>query len=535
MPISRTPLRRALWLALALALLLIPARTHAATAPAANLAPTDDAYTSSAVAARNFGRARMLVVSRRPAQRAFVRFNLGAPPARGFRATLFVYSLSTSSKGLLLRHASDTGWDERTLTGARMPRTGPRAVRSGALRARHWKAIDVTRLVNSSGVVSLALAAAGPQRVVLASREDAAHTPRLALRYGATAASNTAPPALPSVDAPPLPAPAPAPTPSSPPAGGGSTPPAQSPPPSDSTPPPSTTPPPADTPPPPPPPDPTPPPPPPPPPPPAPTPNADQPCGVATATPAWQHVVWIVMENKAASQVMGSSSAPYLNGLASKCGYASNFYAETHPSLPNYIAMTSGSPQGISDDNAPSSHPLNVPSIFSQLGGDWKSLQESMPSNCAQSSSGQYAVKHNPAAYYTNIRTACNAQDIPLGSTPDISAKFTFITPNMCSDMHDCSISQGDSWLATWVPKILNTPQYQAGTTALFITFDEDDKSANNHIATVVVSPSTATGTVDNGSYNHYSMLRTTEEMLNLPVTLGGAVGAMSMRTGFAL
>src|SRR5437868_4998806 len=121
MPISRMPVRRALWLALALALLLIPARTHAATAPAANLAPT-----------------------------------------------------------------------------------------------------DVTRLVNSSGVVSLALAAAGPQRVVLASREDAAHTPRLALRYGATAASSTAPPALPSIDTPPLPAPAP----SAPPAGGGSAPPA---------------------------------------------------------------------------------------------------------------------------------------------------------------------------------------------------------------------------------------------------------------------------------------------------------------------
>ena len=241
------------------------------------------------------------------------------------------------------------------------------------------------------------------------------------------------------------------------------------------------------------------------------------------------------MENKAASQIIGSSSAPYLNGLASKCGYASNFYAESHPSLPNYIAMTSGSTQGVTDDNAPSSHPLNVPSIFSQLGGDWKSLQESMPSNCAQASSGQYAVKHNPAAYYTNIRTACMGQDVALGSTPDVSAKFTFITPNMCSDMHDCSVSQGDSWLANWVPKILGSPEYQSGTTAVFITFDEDDSSANNHVATIVLSPSTPAGMVDAGSYNHYSMLRTTEEMLGLPVTLGGAVGAMSMRAGFGL
>jgi phosphatidylinositol-3-phosphatase len=265
------------------------------------------------------------------------------------------------------------------------------------------------------------------------------------------------------------------------------------------------------------------------------TPTAAKPCGLTTSPPAWQHVVWIVMENHASGQIIGSSSAPYLNGLKSKCGYASNFYAESHPSLPNYIAMTSGSTQGITDDNPPSSHPLNVPSIFSQLGGGWKSLQESMPSNCALTSSGTYAVKHNPAAYYTNIRPACSTQDVPLGSTPDVSAKFTFITPNLCSDMHDCSVSTGDSWLGTWVPKILDSAAYTSGTTAVFITFDEDDKSDNNHIATLVLSPSTPAGMTDSGSYNHYSMLRTTEEMLGLPVTLGGAVGAMSMRAGFHL
>ena len=473
--------------------LVTAARSHAASAPASTLAPTDDVYTTSAAMQRNFGTARQLVLSRKPAQRAFLRFNLGAPPAAGFHTMLYVYSKSNSAKGLRLRHASDTGWDERSLTGAKLPGTGPRAVHSGRLRKNRWRAIDVTHLVDNSGVVSLALAASGRGRVVLASREDKAHRPRLALRYGASAASNKVPPltsrpgagSLPGGSGegsplPPGPAPAPAPAP-------------------------------------------------------GPTPNAGKPCGVAANTPAWAHVVWIVMENHAAGQIMGSSGAPYLNSIASKCGYASNFYAESHPSLPNYIAMTSGSTQGVSDDAAPSSHPLNVPSIFSQLGGDWKSLQESMASNCAQSSSGQYAVKHNPAAYYTNIAAACQAQDIPLGSTPDISAKYTFITPNLCSDMHDCSVSQGDSWLATWVPKILNSPQYAAGNTAVFITFDEDDSSNNNHIATIVLSPSTPAGMVDNGSYNHYSMLRTTEEMLGLPVTLGGAVGAMSMRPAFHL
>jgi phosphatidylinositol-3-phosphatase len=260
------------------------------------------------------------------------------------------------------------------------------------------------------------------------------------------------------------------------------------------------------------------------------------PCGTVSTPPAsYDHVVWIVMENHSYSEVIGSARAPYENRLAAQCGSATHMFAESHPSLPNYIAMTSGSTQGITDDAAPSSHPLNVPSIFSQLGGDWRSLQESMPGNCAKTSSGQYAVKHNPAAYYTNVAAACAAQDVPLGSTPDVSARFTLITPNLCSDMHDCSVSQGDAWLGAWVPKILDSAEYRSGAMALFITFDEDDHSANNHIATVVISPSTPAGLTDNGSYNHYSLLRTTEEMLGLPVTLGGAVAAMSMRPGMHL
>jgi hypothetical protein len=261
------------------------------------------------------------------------------------------------------------------------------------------------------------------------------------------------------------------------------------------------------------------------------------PCGTATAPPAtYQHVVWIVMENKSYGEIVGSPSAPYLNQLARQCGVASNFSAETHPSLPNYIAMTSGSPQGITDDNGPSSHPLGVPSIFSQLGtGGWRSLEESMPSNCYLSNSGTYAVRHNPAAYYTNIRTDCNTYDVPLGTTPNISARFTFVTPNLCNDMHDCSVQTGDSWLSTFLPKIFGSSEYEAGGTAVFVTWDEDDSSANNHIATIVASPSTRPGTVSSTSFNHYSMLHTTEEMLGLSTFLGNAASAASMRAAFNL
>jgi phosphatidylinositol-3-phosphatase len=246
--------------------------------------------------------------------------------------------------------------------------------------------------------------------------------------------------------------------------------------------------------------------------------------------------VWIVMENHSYNEVIGSSSAPHENQLAAQCGSASQFFAETHPSLPNYIAMTSGSTQGITDDADPSAHPLNVPSIFSLTNGGWRSLEESMPSNCLLTNSGQYAVRHNPAAYYTNIRTECQTLDVPLGATPDISAGFTFITPNLCNDTHDCPVSTGDSWLSAVLPKIFASAEYQAGRTAVFVTWDEDDGSQSNQIPTLVIAPSVVPGTTASGlRLNHYSLLRATEEMLGLSPLLGNAAGATDLRPAFNL
>lgn len=257
---------------------------------------------------------------------------------------------------------------------------------------------------------------------------------------------------------------------------------------------------------------------------------AKGPCGKAKHAPAhYAHVVWIVMENHAYGDVIGSSQAPYENQLAKRCALATNFKAETHPSLPNYLAMTSGSTHGVSDDDPPSSHPLSAPSIFSQLGGRWRALQESMHSNCALSSSGDYAVKHNPAAYFTNIRTACARQNVPLGASPNLSAKFTFVTPNLCNDTHDCSVSTGDRWLQTFMGEVFATRQYRAGSTAVFLTWDEDDSGHGNHIATIVAAPAVKPGRTSGRAFTHYSMLRSTEQMLGLGF-VGKAASAASMR-----
>jgi hypothetical protein len=266
------------------------------------------------------------------------------------------------------------------------------------------------------------------------------------------------------------------------------------------------------------------------------TPSNAIPCGVTTSPPtAYQHVVWIVFENKSYSNVNGNPLAPTFNQLASSCGSAANFHAEAHPSLPNYIAMTSGSTQNITDDNPPVDHPQTAPSIFSQLGTDWRGLNESMPGPCALSDSGAYAVRHNPATYYTNIRSACQTNDVAIGSTPDLSAKFTFITPNLNSDMHDTDVSTGDQWLASFLPKIFETPQYMAGSTAVFITFDEDDNNDSQQVMTLVAAPSVIPGSSPTTPFTHYSLLRTTEDLLSLPTHLGNAATAASMRAPFNL
>jgi phospholipase C len=268
-------------------------------------------------------------------------------------------------------------------------------------------------------------------------------------------------------------------------------------------------------------------------------------CGTAqSARTTYRHVIWIWMENHPYDEVIGSSQAPYTNRLAAACGLATNYHNITHPSLPNYIAATSGNTWGIADDNPPSSHPLAVNSIFQQAGSAG-SYQESMPSNCDLTSSGTYAVKHNPEAYYTNIRAACAADNVPIGTTSSGAfatalnngnlPKFSFVTPNLCNDMHDCSVQTGDAWLQSWVPKITASPSYQAGNTVIFITWDEDDSASGNHVATVAISPYTGPGTRSAIAFTHYSLLRTTEQLLGITTFLGNEASAASMRPAFGL
>ncbi|MDE3138692.1 MAG: acid phosphatase [Acidobacteriota bacterium] len=260
-------------------------------------------------------------------------------------------------------------------------------------------------------------------------------------------------------------------------------------------------------------------------------PTTVRPCATTTSA-HYTHVVWILLENEGYG-VIGSSSAPYLNSLSDHCGLATNDFATNHPSLPNYIALTSGSAQGIVDDNEPSSHPLRVPSIFSQLKANWRTYAESMPTACDRVTSGTYAARHNPAVYYTNLAN-CAGRDVALRSPLDLSAAFTMIVPNVCNDMHSCPVATGDAWLKKYVAQILSSPQYRSKSLALFITFDESTQSNSNQIPTVVVAPSVPAGIRVATHFTHYSLLRTTETLLHLPL-LGAARTATSMLGAFHL
>jgi hypothetical protein len=158
-----------------------------------------------------------------------------------------------------------------------------------------------------------------------------------------------------------------------------------------------------------------------------------------------------------------------------------------------------------------------------------------MPSNCARSDSGEYAVRHNPQAYYTNLGGGCATDNVPLSDPPDLSAAFTFVTPNLIHDMHDGTIADGDNWLSTFMPTVLASSEYTAGRNAVFVTWDEDDLLSGNHIPTVVIAPSVAPDTRVTDRLDHYAMLRATQEMLGLSPLLGSAAGAADMRTPFNL
>ncbi|MCL2770583.1 MAG: alkaline phosphatase family protein [Solirubrobacterales bacterium] len=253
-------------------------------------------------------------------------------------------------------------------------------------------------------------------------------------------------------------------------------------------------------------------------------------------------VVEIVMENAEYDEVIGSGAAPYVNALARRYGLAEQSFAITHPSLPNYLALTSGSTHGITSDCTGCG--VSAPNIVDQLeaaGISWRAYLEDAPAPCFQGAgAGGYAKKHNPFIYYRDVarsQARCRhlvgfgplASDLRRGSLPT----YVWITPNLCDDGHDCGVGAGDRFLARTVPLLLR----ELGPHGfLVITWDEGSSNAGccggaagGRIATLVAGPEVRGGARSSTPVDHYGVLGTVEEALGLPA-LGGARNPRSGR-----
>jgi phospholipase C len=250
------------------------------------------------------------------------------------------------------------------------------------------------------------------------------------------------------------------------------------------------------------------------------------------------------MENHTAGAVLDSADAPFERSVAQACGSARNYQSVGSPSLPNYLGATSGSTHGVRDDGSPGSHPITGDNLFRQVrtaGRTSRSYEEGMPRDCAAEAAGRYAVKHNPQPYYVDAvdRTACQSDDVPLGSLQggalvddlanDRLPTFSFITPDLCDDTHDCSIATGDAWLRNWIGLITGSATYRAGRTLVFVVWDEPTP-----MPLLVIAPTVPAGTPASAPFDHYALLRTTEDVLGLP-PLGSAATAATMRDAFNL
>lgn len=251
-----------------------------------------------------------------------------------------------------------------------------------------------------------------------------------------------------------------------------------------------------------------------------------------SAVPHFDRVAVIVLENESYGGIIGNPDAPYLNGLASRYGLATSFFATGHPSLPNYLALIGGSTFGVHSDctTCRVGKQKNLVDQLEGAGISWKAYMSAMPSPCYTGPDTElYAKRHNPFLYFTDIVTnpdRCGkvvpfeqmADDVAAGTLPT----FVWITPDLCQDMHDCPIASGDQFLSEQVPTIID----QLGSNGvLFITFDEGDRkdtssccdlAAGGHVVTLVVGPGVVPGTIVSTPIDHYSILQTIEDGFGL-------------------
>ncbi len=226
----------------------------------------------------------------------------------------------------------------------------------------------------------------------------------------------------------------------------------------------------------------------------------------------------VIFENKDRTQVVGSKNAPYLTSLADSGATFTRSHGIAHPSQPNYIALLSGSTQGVVDDSCPQNLQAkpNLPRQLLDAGRSFASYSENMPrqgfTGCS-ASGNSYVRKHNAVADFSNVPASANrtyAQfPVDYAELPTVGV----LIPNMCNDMHDCSVATGDTWARNNLARYVHWSR--SHNSLLIVTFDEDSGTRANTIPTILVGPMIRPGPVSQ-EIDQYSVLRTLEDAYGL-------------------
>jgi len=244
------------------------------------------------------------------------------------------------------------------------------------------------------------------------------------------------------------------------------------------------------------------------------------------AVPAFQHALVVVFENKEIDQVVGNRDAPTFTALASRYASLTNYEGVSHPSLPNYLALVSGSTQGIdSDCTTCVVHAKSLADVLAARQLTWKTYAEGLPApGFSGASAGDYAKKHDPFLYFADVADSARrrANIVPLSQLAADLAKnrlptFALIVPNQCNDMHNCPVATGDAWLRRHILPLLAKPAL--ARSVVFVVFDEgtSDLGGGGHVSALALGPLVRPGATFSQPTSHYGLLRTLEDAWHLP------------------
>jgi hypothetical protein len=247
--------------------------------------------------------------------------------------------------------------------------------------------------------------------------------------------------------------------------------------------------------------------------------------------PRSNHMVVVVLENRHYSEIVGNTgSMPYLNSLIQKYGLATNYYANTHPSIGNYFMMTTGQTVTNNDDYTATVTVDNLARRFIADGRTWREYAESRPAQgwIGGDYDGVYVQHHSPFSYFSDVRNSTTQRQNLYSMSQfraDVANRtlpaFSFVVPNNQHNSHDGTLATADDWLRSNIDPIFATPYFQAGGDGiLVILFDESDDSdsafGGGHIATLIAGPSVKPGYRSTTFYQHQSLLKTIGKALAL-------------------